>query len=224
MPGTLRQYGAFPESGLVRAPANLNYVEASTLSCAALTAWNAFYGLKQLKPGESVIVQGSGGVSIFALQFAKAAGAKVIATTSSAAKAETLKKLGADHVINYKEDKDWGKTARALTPGGTGADHIIEVGGEYTMAQSLKAIKYGGIITIIGFLGGAQPKESILEALSNVCTLRGIFVGSREQMEDMCRAIEANDIHPVVDKKVFPFAEARQAYDYMVSAPPLFLP
>jgi len=213
--GTLRPYGAFPETGLVRAPANLNHVEASTLSCAALTSWNALYGLKPLKPGEWVIVQGTGGVSLFALQFAKAAGAKVIATTSSADKAETLKKLGADHVINYREVPNWGEAARKLTPNQAGVDHIIEVGGEHTMGQSLKAIKFGGIITIIGFLGGAKPKENVLEALNNICTLRGVFVGSREQMEEMCRAIEANDIHPVVDKKVFPFAEAREAYEYM---------
>jgi hypothetical protein len=151
-------------------------------------------------------------------QFAKAAGAKVIATTSSAEKAESLKKLGADHVLNYKEDKDWGKTARKLTPGEVGVDHIIEVGGEYTMAQSLNAVRFGGIISIIGFLGGAKPKDNILEALNRICTLRGIFVGSREQMEEMCAAIEANDIHPVVDKKVFPMAEVKQAYEYMVSA------
>jgi len=213
--GTLRPYATFPETGLVRAPANLNDIEASTLPCAALTSWNALYGLKPLKPGDWVIVQGTGGVSLFALQFAKAAGAKVIATTSSAQKAETLKKLGADHVINYREDPNWGVTARKLTPNQAGADHIIEVGGEYTMGQSLKAVKYGGIITLIGFLGGAKPKDNILDALSNICTLRGVFVGSRQQMEDMCRAIEANDIHPVVDKKVFPLDQAREAYEYM---------
>ena len=100
---------------------------------------------------------------------------------------------------------------------------MIEVGGEYTMGQSLKAVKYGGIITLVGFLGGVEPKDSILSALSNICTLRGVFVGSRQQMEDMCAAIEANDIHPVVDQKVFPITEARQAYEYMVSSElPLF--
>lgn len=141
----------------------------------------------------------------------------MIATTSSADKAATLKKLGADHVINYRDEPNWGEAARKLTPDRAGADHIIEVGGEHTMGQSLKAVKFGGVITLIGFLGGAKPKESILEALNNICTLRGVFVGSREQMEDMCRAIEANDIHPVVDKKVFPFEQAREAYEYMVS-------
>lgn len=140
----------------------------------------------------------------------------MIATTSSAQKAETLKKLGADHVINYREDPEWGATAKKLTTNGEGADHVIEVGGESTMSQSLKVVKYGGIITIIGFLGGAKPKDNILETLNNVCTVRGIFVGSREQMEDMCRAIEANNIHPVVDKKVFKFDQTRDAYEYMV--------
>jgi NADPH:quinone reductase-like Zn-dependent oxidoreductase len=129
-----------------------------------------------------------------------------------------LKKLGADHVINYKEDKAWGKTARGLTPNGNGADHVIEVGGQETVGQSLDAIKYGGIISMIGFLGGPQPKESALEALFHGCTLRGIMIGSREQFEEMVRAIEVNDIHPVIDKRVFSLAEVKDAYEYMVSS------
>lgn len=215
--GTLRQYGVFNEDGVVRAPANLSHVEAATLTCAALTSWNALYGLKPLKPGETVLVQGTGGVSLFALQFAKAAGARVIATTSSKEKMETLKKLGADHVINYREDKNWGETARKLTVNEQGVDHVIEVGGEDTMGQSLKAVKYEGIISLIGFLGGAQPKDSILEPLSKICTIRGIYVGSRQQLEEMCAAIEANDIHPVVDEKIFTLDQVKEAYEYMVS-------
>ena len=215
--GTLRQYGVFSEDGVVRAPSNLDHVEAATLTCAGLTSWNALYGLKPLRPGQTVLVQGTGGVSLFALQFAKAAGARVIATTSTADKAETLKKLGADHVINYREDKNWGETARKLTPGEEGVDHVIEVGGEDTMEQSLKAVKYEGIISLIGFLGGAKPKDNILEPLSRVCTIRGIYVGSRQQMEEMCAAVEANNIHPVVDKQVFTLEQAKEAYEYMVS-------
>lgn len=215
--GTLRDYAVFNENGVVRAPSNLNWLEASTLSCAALTAWNALYGLKQLKPGEYVLVQGTGGVSMFALQFAKAAGAKVIATTSSADKVETVKKLGADHVINYREDKDWGKTARSFTPNGEGVDHVVEVGGQDTMRQSLNAIKFGGIISVIGVLGGFQPKESALEALFHDCIFRGVMIGSKAQLEDMVRAIEANDIHPVVDQKVFSFKDLKEAYQYQVS-------
>lgn len=150
--GTLRQYGSFNENGLMKMPKNLNYLEASTLCCAGLTAWNALYGLegKPLKAGEYVLTQGTGGVSIFAVQFAKAAGAKVIATTSSAEKAETLKKLGADHVINYKEDPNWGETAKKFTPNGRGVEHVVEVGGPTTMKQSLAAIRIDGVISIIG--------------------------------------------------------------------------
>ncbi|KAK3367987.1 hypothetical protein B0H63DRAFT_88546 [Podospora didyma] len=212
--GTLRQYGVFSETGLVSSPKNLSDIEAATLTCAGLTSWNALYGLKALRPGETVLVQGTGGVSLFALQFAKAAGARVIATTSSAAKAAKLKELGADHIINYVEDKNWGETARGLT-NGAGVDHIIEVGGEGTLTQSLKAIKFEGIISIIGFLGGAKPKDNILEVLSGVCTIRGVYVGPRSLMEEMCAAVEVNDIHPVVDETVFSLANARDAYEYM---------
>lgn len=149
----------------------------------------------------------------------------MIATTSSAAKAEKLKKLGADHVINYKEDPNWGVTARKLTPDGAGVDHIIEVGGHGTLAQSFKAVKFEGVISVIGFLGGGQGQDqpTILDTLSNICTVRGVYVGSKELMRDMIRAIEANDIHPVVDEKVFTLDQAREAYDYMVSALSNFL-
>jgi NADPH:quinone reductase-like Zn-dependent oxidoreductase len=235
--GTLRQYGVFNQDGLVKTPGCLSDVESATLVCAGLTSWNALYGLKPLLPGQTVLVQGSGGVSMFALQvscchvalkggecwciakFAKAAGARVIATTSSADKAEKLKKLGADHVINYREDPNWGETARKLTVDEAGVDHIIEVGGEGTLTQSLRAVKYEGVISVIGFLGGAEPKDSIMEALSRICTIRGVFVGSRGQMEDMMAAVEVNNIHPVVDEQVFSFDTARDAYDYMVSWP-----
>ncbi|KAK1752839.1 hypothetical protein QBC47DRAFT_387222 [Echria macrotheca] len=213
--GTLRQYGVFNENGLVPMPKNLEYVEAATLTCAALTSWNALYGLKPILPGQTVLVQGTGGVSLFALQFAKANGAKVIATTSSAEKGKKLKQLGADHVINYKEDQNWGETARKLTPDEVGVDHIIEVGGAGTMTQSLKAVRFEGVISLIGFLGGAKPQDSILEALNRVCTLRGVYVGSREQMEAMVAAIEANNIHPVVDNKIFSLEQAKDAYEYM---------
>ncbi|EED21039.1 zinc-containing alcohol dehydrogenase, putative [Talaromyces stipitatus ATCC 10500] len=214
--GTLREYGVFNENGLVRQPNNLSAIEASTLSCAALTAWNALYGSKPLKPGQTVLVLGTGGVSMFGLQFARAAGAKVIATTSSDAKAEKLRKLGADHVINYKTDPNWGETARKLSMNGEGVDHILEVGGPATLKQTVKAIKYEGILSIIGFVGGENNVEvpQIVDALSNICTFRGVYVGSKEQMEDMVNAIEANDIHPVVDDEVFEFEKAKEAYHY----------
>ncbi|KAH7068905.1 alcohol dehydrogenase [Paraphoma chrysanthemicola] len=216
--GTLREYAVFDESGLAASPSNLSLLEASTLSCAAVTAWNALYGLESraLKPGQYVLTQGTGGVSIFALQFAKAAGARVIATTSSAKKAELLKKYGADHVINYKETPAWGEEAAKLTPGGAGVHHVVEVGGPTTMAQSLKAVAIDGVISIIGFIGGFEKNQpTFLDCLNNLCTVRGILVGSRLQLEDMIKAIEANDIHPVVDEKVFGLSELKEAYQYM---------
>jgi NADPH:quinone reductase-like Zn-dependent oxidoreductase len=147
--GTLREYAALSEQGLVKVPSNLSLVEAATLPCAAVTAWNALYGLESraLKPGQTVLTQGTGGVSIFAVQFAKAAGARVIATTSSAEKAEMLKKLGADHVINYKETPNWGEKAKELTSDGHGVEHVVEVGGPTTLAQSLNAIAIDGVIS-----------------------------------------------------------------------------
>lgn len=144
----------------------------------------------------------------------------MIATTSSAEKAEKLKKLGADHIINYKTDPNWGETARKLTPDNAGVDHIVEVGGSGTLSQSLKCIKLEGVVSIIGFLGGVDPKTqpTLLEALTNICTVRGVLVGSKALMNDMVRAIEANNIRPVVDEKVFTLEQTREAYEYMVSS------
>ncbi len=159
-----------------------------------------------------VLTQGTGGVSIFAVQFAKAAGATVIATTSSAAKAEILKKLGADHVINYKETLEWGEHAAKLTPKGEGVSHVVEVGGPATMAQSLKAVKIDGVISVIGFVGGppAPGHPGFLDVLQNVCIVRGILVGNRVQFEDMNRAIDGMKIKPYVDEKVFTLEELRE--------------
>jgi len=214
--GGLQQYGVFNEYGVVRQPSNLNDVESASLCCAGLTAWNALYGVegKKLMPGQWVLTQGTGGVSIFAVQFAKAAGARVIATTSSKDKMDKLKKLGADHVINYKEDQNWGETAKKLT-GGVGVDHVIEVGGPSTTRNSLKAIKFEGIISIIGFIGGFKEEKPpvLVDALMHICTVRGILVGSRAQLEDMCLAVEANNIKPVIDQ-TFPLEKAKEAYQH----------
>ncbi|KZZ96472.1 Alcohol dehydrogenase superfamily, zinc-type [Beauveria brongniartii RCEF 3172] len=219
--GTLRSVGAFNEQGLVHQPKTLSAVEGATLPCAGLTAWNALYGLSdnRVTAGQWVLTQGSGGVSIFALQFAKAAGARVIATTSSDGKAASLRALGADHIINYKENPEWGAEARKIT-GGVGVDHIVEVVGPKSMAQGLKAIKVGGVISIIGFVGGgAEDQPGFLDCLTNLCTARGLMVGSRAQMEDMCRAIEANPerLRPVVDKKLFKLEDVKKAYEYQWS-------
>lgn len=208
-------------------PPSLTYEQGSTLPCAALTAWNALYGLKPLKPGDTVLTQGTGGVSVFALQFAKVAGATVIATTGSRKKAELLTKLGADHVLNYNDDTAWGSTAKKLSLVGEGVDHVIEVGGPKSMRQSLEAIRMDGVITVIGFLGGTKAEEepSTLECGPRQCILRGILVGSRTQFDEMVclsfllvlgliiiqnRAIEINKIKPVIDKKNFKFDQVQE--------------
>jgi len=216
--GTLRRYAVFEEKGLVNMPKNLDFVEASTLTCAAVTAWNALYGLESraLKAGDTVLTQGTGGVSLFALQFALAAGCTVIATTSSEAKAKKLKELGAHHVINYKEDPNWGETAKKLTPDGEGVHHIVEVGGPSTMTNSLAAVRIEGVISIIGFVGGfPKDQPGFIEALQHTCTVRGIVVGSKLQFEDMNRAIEATDLKPVVDPKTFGLEQLKDAFNYM---------
>ncbi|PNY25621.1 Zinc-type alcohol dehydrogenase-like protein [Tolypocladium capitatum] len=219
--GTLRSVGAFNEQGLVRMPESLTPLEAATLTCAGLTAWNALHGLadNRVTAGQWVLTQGTGGVSIFALQFAKVAGARVIATTGSDGKVSVLKELGADHVINYKETPDWGAVAKELT-GGVGVDHVVEVAGPKSMAQSIAAIRMGGVISIIGYVGGyAKDQPGFLDCLAKSFTARGILVGSRVQMEDMCRAVEANPerLRPVVDKKVFRLEELKEAYEYQWS-------
>ncbi|KAH7329433.1 hypothetical protein B0I35DRAFT_474038 [Stachybotrys elegans] len=217
--GTLRNIAAFDQDGLVHMPTSLSYREASTLPCAGVTAWNALFGVSdnKLTAGQWVVTQGTGGVSIFAVQFAKAVGARVIATTSSAEKAKLLEKLGADHILNYSEDKEWGVTAKKLT-GGEGVHHVIEVAGPTSMKQSLAAIRPDGIISIIGFRGGQSKEQpSFLDCLGNVCTARGIFVGHRLHMEEMCDAIEANPdkLRPIVDPKTFKLEQLKEAFDYM---------
>ncbi|KAJ4861333.1 zinc-binding dehydrogenase domain-containing protein [Trichoderma breve] len=214
--GTWQQYGVYEENWLVRLASNLSYLEGASLSDCGLTAWNALYGLKAVKPGDWVLVQGTGGVSLFAIQFAKAGGAKVVATTSSTSKYELLQRLGVDHIVNYLEDKDWGVTARNFTPNEEGFDHILDVGGQETLPHSVKAIKPEGIITVIGILTGVETKNaSILDALLNTCTFRGIHIGSRDQMDEMMAAIDANKIQPVLDKRVFKLEELREGLEYM---------
>lgn len=170
-------------------PSSLSYLEASTLPCAAVTAWNALFGLSSLQPGQVVLTQGTGGVSLFAVQFAKAVGATVIATTSSSQKEKKLKELGADHVINYKQVPNWGDKARELTEDKEGVDQVIEVGGTATMEQSIKAIKIDGVISIVGYVasgsGKGQEAPTWLECLARTFTARGLLVGSRAQLEDM---------------------------------------
>ncbi|KAK7430442.1 hypothetical protein QQZ08_002961 [Neonectria magnoliae] len=220
--GVLREHAVFSEEGLVGVPGNLTLQEAASLPCAALTAWSALYGLegRALKPGDIVLTEGTGGVSTFAVQFARSAGAKVVATTSSSEKAKKLKELGADFVINYRETPAWGELARSFTPGKEGVSLVVEVGGTASLRQALTALKIDGLVSMVGTVGGYtsqenEPEPTFMETVLGSCTVRGISVGSRLQFEDMNRAIEANDIHPVLDARVFKFEQAREAFQYV---------
>ncbi|MDF0379256.1 NAD(P)-dependent alcohol dehydrogenase [Methylophilus sp. YYY-1] len=194
------------------APKGWSHIESSTLTTAALTAWRALMSDDQLTPGDTVLVQGTGGVSLFALQFAKLAGATVIATSSSEAKLEKLKAMGADHLINYKTTPAWGTLARELT-GGRGVDHVVEVGGPATLEQSMLAARVGGHVSVIGILTGLAGDFPLVTALIKQLRLQGVLVGSRSMQQAMIKAIDANGLKPVVDK-VFALEEMVQAFQY----------
>lgn len=209
--GVLRQYAVFHEDELVAVPSHLSFEEASTLPCAALTAWNSlFAGSRSCRPGDAVLVQGSGGVSLFACQFARAAGATVIATTGELGgeREASLRALGASVVLSYR-DADWGRKVKEATAG-RGVDFVVEVSG--AGHQTAKAIRIGGIIAVVGGVGGSGG--SSFDMRSTLGELRRIVVGSREMFEDMNRAIEANCIKPVVDAQVWRFEEAHKAFEY----------
>ena len=214
--GTLAAYMVLPEAGMVKVPEHLSDVEAATLPCAALTAWSALVTQGNVGAGDTVLVQGTGGVSLFALQFARALGARVIVTSSSDAKLEAVRKLGSWRQINYVENPAWGKAARELT-GDAGVDHVVEVGGADTLQQSLAAIRVGGQISLIGVLSGTSVKLDIVPILMQNVRIQGILVGSREGFEAMNRVIAQHEIRPVVDR-VFPFDETREALIYMAGA------
>ena len=180
--GYAREEVVAPATAFTRAPKGYSHAEAATLTCAALTAWRALFVEEKVLPGQTVLVQGTGGVSIFALQFAKAAGATVIATSSGPEKLQRLRDLGADHVINYREDPNWGQTARALT-GGRGVDHVVEVGGPGTLAQSIMASKLRGHVSLIGVLTGIAGDVPTAMAMAGNVRISGITVGSREQQQ-----------------------------------------
>ena len=206
---------AGPETAFTRMPKGWTFDEAATLPCAALTAWRGMYVETRTKPGDWVLVQGTGGVSIFALQFAKATGARVIATSSSQAKMEKLRALGADHVINYKETPDWGKKAFELT-GGRGVDEVVEIGCPGTMAQSINACRPGGHISLIGVLTGVSGEVPTAALFSRNITLSGITVGSRRHQEDMVDAIDATGFKPVIDSR-FPLDQIAAAFAHQAS-------
>ncbi len=212
--GMLSEYVTLPERGVVPIAQSLTFEEAATLPCAGVTAWNALMeGSPSVRPGRWVAVLGTGGVSLIALQIAKAAGARVLATSSSDEKLERVKALGADAVINYRTTPNWGAEAFRLTGG---IDHVVEVGGQGTLAQSMAAVGFGGEIAFIGVLsreGSANPRDMMVKA----GRMRGIFVGSALMAERLNAAVDACTIKPVVDR-VFDFADARAAYDYQSSS------
>ncbi|MEU7898182.1 NAD(P)-dependent alcohol dehydrogenase [Nonomuraea sp. NPDC049152] len=212
--GMLTELAVIDEDALVPIPDHLSYEEAATLPCAAVTAWNALTGDGDgLRPGQTLLVQGSGGVSLFALQFAKALGARVIATTSSPAKADRLAELGADAIIDYRATPDWPDMVRELTAG-QGADRIVDVTG--LLDQSLKAVAIAGHIACVGFVSDTAPPIDPRVLFASGATVRAVAVGSRAQFLAMNRAIEDHQLRPVIDR-VFAFDDASDAYRYYAS-------
>ncbi|EAU87971.1 alcohol dehydrogenase superfamily protein [Coprinopsis cinerea okayama7 len=218
-PGVLTQYRTFPAHSLVTIPSHLSYVEASTLPCAALTAYNALVGPTPVRAGETVLVLGTGGVSIFGLQLAVASGATVIATSSSDEKLKIAKKLGAHHVINYNKTPNWDEEVKKIT-NGRGVDRVIEVGGPGTLAKSLSSVRIGGSVQVIGFVGQGEgtTMDVILPVISKSILVRGVYIGPVSEFEAMNRLIEAHPetTRPVVDK-VFPFDQAADAWAHLES-------
>jgi NADPH:quinone reductase-like Zn-dependent oxidoreductase len=212
--GVLRERGVFHEEGLVRIPDHLSYLEAATLPCAAVTAWDALVYAGKIKAGETVLTLGTGGVSIFALQFAKMHGARVIVTSSSDDKLARVRALGADETINYKTTPEWDREVFRLT-NGLGVDHVVEVGGAGTLPRSINATRMEGLISLIGVLArgdGVDPMKILMKGLR----VKGILVGSREMFEQMNRAITESNLKPVIDK-TFAFDQVAEALKYLES-------
>ncbi len=211
--GYAMQYGCVSADALTSIPEGYSYAQAATLPCAALTAWRALVPVGRIKAGDSVLIQGSGGMSLFGLQFAKAAGAYVYATTSSDEKTERMLALGADQVINYKTDEKWGRT---IAKQSGGIDHVLDVGGPATLNQAVDAVGYGGQVTLIGILGGRKAELVLPKLFFKHASLNGIAVGSRTMQQDMVNAINISGMQPVVDKS-FGLAELSEAFDYQLS-------
>jgi len=214
--GWLCEYKAVSQEAVVRLPDGLSWEAGSTLPCAAATAWFALAGPVPVRAGHSVLTQGTGGVSIFAVQLARLLGARVIATTSSAAKAERLRALGADEVVDYVQDPKWGEQVRALTAG-RGVDRVVEVGGPATINQSLRAVARGGEVVLIGFLTEENPGIDYFHLKGTGASVRAISVGDRTNLEETVRAMATGRIEPVIDK-VFAFEDARAAFAHLQAA------
>lgn len=213
--GWLAELKAVSQEAVVAIPDGLSYAEAATLPCAGVTAWTALTGPTPIRAGHSVLVQGSGGVSIFALQLARAVGAAVVATTSSDAKIERLRDLGADHVVNYVAEPEWGRAVRKLT-GGRGVDRVVEVGGPGTIGQSLRAVALGGEIASIGFLSTDNPGIDFFQLKTSGANFRNITVGDRSALIDLARLVGLRRLRPVIDR-TFAFEDAREAFSHLES-------
>ncbi len=213
--GCLSEYGVFAESGLVKTPDHLTDAQAATLGCAGLTAYNAVVRFGGIEPGSSVLCLGTGGVSLFALQFAKTMGAKVIITSSSEEKLERAKQLGADETINYSTKSNWEREVRKYTDK-KGADLIVEVGGAGTLSKSMMCVRPYGTIALIGVLAGGESNLSLYPILMQGVKVQGVIVGSKNDFEKMNQAISHNKIIPVVDRS-FSWEEVPQAFEYLQS-------
>ena len=215
--GVLAEQRVLPASAWVRAPANLTAIEAATLPCAGLTAWHALFGLDPLPPGATVALLGTGGVSIWALQLAKAAGLRAFVTSSDDGKLARARELGADATINYRQHPQWGAWLHDLA-GGQGVARVLDVGGHDTLAQSIQALQAGGSVAVIGRLAGAEPARVDPAALFlGGKRLVGLMVGSRAMARDLVRFVEQADIHPVIDR-VFPYSDAAAAYRHLAAS------
>jgi NADPH:quinone reductase-like Zn-dependent oxidoreductase len=213
--GMLSQLVSGHEDGFLKFPDYLSYEEAATLPCAAVTAWNALIVRGQLKPGETVVILGTGGVALFGLQLAKTAGARVIMLSSSDEKLQKAKQMGADELINYRLNPDWEKQVLEKT-GHAGADLILELGGPGTLAKSMASTKINGRISMVGVLTGTEGQVDPMPILRKTLSVNGIYVGSRDMQVQLHNALETNKIHPVIDR-IFPFDKVRDAYEYMQS-------
>ena len=213
--GTMTEYMCLSEEGVAKVPAHLSDVEAATLPCAALTAWSALVTYGKTRPGDHVLVQGCGGVALFAVAFGRMLGAQVTVISSSDERIERAKKLGADHGINYRTAPEWAKATREIT-GGRGYDLILELGGEKTLPQSLRCVRPGGTVAMIGILSGSAMTASIGLVITRQVRLQGVTVGHRDGFEAMLRAVDQHQIRPVVDR-VFAFEELKEAMAYLQS-------
>lgn len=213
--GMLAKEVVLPERAWVKIPSRYSFEQAATLPCAGVTAWHALFEAATVRPGDTIVVQGSGGVSTFALELARHAGASVIATSSSAEKRARLEQMGAKTTIDYRTDAKWGDTARAAAGNG-GADLVVEVGGAGTFDQSVASLRYGGHMSLLGILAGTQGPINTYAIFHKNIRIRGVYVGSIAMFERLVRVLERSRIDPVIDR-VFPFEDARAAYEHLAS-------